>query len=180
MASYASYKKIDGASLSAGSLTADKINIDVRKTFGVQWFYGSPNSASAGCCCLWTVPSGVTSIHFELWGSGGSGSGACSTSRCQHYKGAGGGGYNSKTIQVCPTWTYTICAAGNGPCCRFECTGCIGCSSYVTGCNLTNFCAIGGSPGCATGDWSTPCMSSWDCCIQSGANGGDFGYVNHS
>jgi hypothetical protein len=180
MASYASYKKISGVSIDTASLTAAKFNPDARKTFGVQWFFGSPNACSTGCCCLWTVPTGVTAVNFEVWGSGGSGAGACSTSRCQHWRGSGGGAYNSKIITVSPGWTYTICAAGNGPCCRFECQGCWGCASYVNGCNLSNFCGQGGSPGCATGDWTTPCHSAWDCCLQGGNNGGDFGYMNHS
>jgi hypothetical protein len=180
MASYASYKKISGVSIDNASLTAAKFNPDARKTFGVQWFFGSPNACSTGCCCLWTVPTGVTAVNFEVWGSGGSGAGACSTSRCQHWRGSGGGAYNSKIITVSPGWTYTICAAGNGPCCRFECQGCWGCASYVNGCNLSNFCGQGGSPGCATGDWTTPCHSAWDCCLQGGNNGGDFGYMNHS
>ena len=180
MASYASYKKISGVSIDTASLTAAKFNPDARKTFGVQWFYGSPNACSTGCCCLWTVPTGVTAVNFEVWGSGGSGAGACSTSRCQHWRGSGGGGYKSKIIPVSAGWQYTICAAGNGPCCRFECQGCWGCASYVNGCNLSNFCGQGGSPGCATGDWTTPCHSAWDCCLQAGNNGGDFGYMNHS
>lgn len=180
MASYASYKKINGVSIDTASLTAAKFNPDARKTFGVQWFYGSPNACSSGCCCLWTVPSGVTAVNFEVWGSGGSGAGACSTSRCHHYRGSGGGAYNSKIVSVSPGWQYTICAAGNGPCCRFECSGCWGCASYVNGCGLSNFCGQGGSPACANTDWTTACHSAWDCCLQAGNNGGDFGYMNHS
>jgi hypothetical protein len=181
MASYASYKKVDGSSIEANSITSTKLDPDARKTFGVKWVYGTPNSCSPGCCCLWTVPTGVNSVFFEIWGSGGSGSGACSTSRCHHYRGAGGGAYNSRVVPVQEGWTYTICAAGNGPCCRIECSGCQGCTSYVTGCNLSNFCAIGGSPACANTDWTTACHSVWDCCLQAnGTNGGDFGYMNHA
>lgn len=180
MASYASYKKVDGNSIAAASLTAEKFNPNARKTFGVKWFYGSPNACSSGCCCLWTVPSGVTAINLEIWGSGGSGAGACSTSRCQHFRGSGGGAYNSKVIPVSPGWQYSVCAAGNGNCCRRECTGCQGCASYITGCGLSNFCAVGGSPACANGDWTTACQSVWDCCLQAGYSNGDFGYMNHS
>ena len=181
MASYASYKKVDGSSIEANSITSTKLDPDARKTFGVKWVYGTPNSCSPGCCCLWTVPTGVNSVFFEIWGSGGSGSGACSTSRCHHYRGAGGGAYNSRVVPVQEGWTYTICAAGNGPCCRIECSGCIGCSSYINGCNLSNFCAVGGSAACANTDWTTACHSFWECCLQAnGSNGGDFGYINHS
>ena len=124
MANYSSYKKVSGASLQAASLGVDAFDPNTRKTFGVKWIFGSPNSCSNGCCCAWTIPAGVRKVQWEIWGSGGSGAGACSTSRCHHYKGAGGGYYNNKTIDVTPGSTYTVCAAGNGLCCRRECSGC--------------------------------------------------------
>ncbi len=179
MASYASYKKVDGASFSEGSIGPTQLDPDVRKTFGVKWVYGSPNACSTGCCCLWTVPDGVTNIFFEIWGAGGSGSGACSTSRCQHYAGAQGGAYNSKYITTASGCSYTVCAAGNGNCCRRECNGCQGCASYINGFNLSNFCAIGGAGGCANDSWTTACHSTNTCCLQAGANGGDFGTIGH-
>ena len=180
MANYSSYKKVDGSSLQAASLDATKFDPTARKTFGVKWVFGSPNSCSNGCCCLWTIPAGVTKVQWEIWGSGGSGAGACSTSRCHHYKGAGGGYYNNQTITVTPGSTYTVCAAGNGLCCRRECSGCRGCASYVNGTNLSNFCAIGGYEAYANTSWSTPCESVWDCCLQAGANGGEMGWGSHS
>ncbi|MBO71856.1 MAG: hypothetical protein CL508_06035 [Actinobacteria bacterium] len=180
MASYSSYKKVSGASLQAASLDSTKFDPSTRKTYGVKWIFGSPNSCSNGCCCLWTIPAGVRKVQWEIWGAGGSGAGACSTSRCHHYKGAGGGYYNTKTIDVTPGDSYSICAAGNGNCCRFECNGCRGCASYVNGTNLSNFCAIGGYEAYANTSWNSACMSYWDCCIQSGSNGGDFGFGNHS
>ena len=180
MATYSSYKKVDGSSLSPGSIPTSAVDPDARKTFGVKWVYGSPNACSQGCCCLWSVPAGVTKVFFEIWGSGGSGSGACSTSRCHHYAGGGGGGYNSKMISTTPGTQYTVCAAGNGNCCRRECTGCQGCTSYVNGSGLSNFCAVGGCAGCANTSWTTACHSFWSCCRQAGDNGGDFGYMNHA
>ena len=180
MASYASYKKIDGTSLLDDDLVSDKFQPGTRKTFGVKWVYGNPIACSPGCCCLWTVPTNVTNLFIEIWGAGGSGSGACSCSRCHHYKGAGGGQYNSKMISTAPGCQYSICAAGNGNCCRIECVGCCGCTTYVNGYNLSNFCALGGSPACANTDWTTGCFSSWDCCVQGAYNNGDFGYQNHS
>jgi hypothetical protein len=179
MASYSSYKKVDGTSFISRTLTDTQLEIDARKNFGVKWFYGDPNACSSGCCCLWTVPTGVTKLFLELWGAGGAGHGACSCGRCQHYRGAGGGSYNSKMISTTPGCTYTVCAAGNGNCCRFECTGCIGCSSFINGYNLSNFCATGGAAGCATADWTTACASAWECCLQGANNGGDLGYQNH-
>ena len=180
MATYASYKKVDAVSIPERSLTNDNFSPTTRKTFGVKWFFGPPEACSQGCCCLWTVPTNVTKLFIELWGSGGSGHGACSCSRCHHYKGAGGGQYNSKMITTVPGCQYTVCAGGNGNCCRFECIGCCGCVSYMNGFNLSNFCALGGSPGCANTDWTTECNSAWECCVQGAYNGGDFGYENHA
>jgi hypothetical protein len=179
MASYSSYKKVSGSSLVSRSLTDTQFDIDARRNFGVQWIYGAPEACSTGCCCLWTVPTGVTKLFFELWGAGGSGNGACSCGRCQHYKGANGGAYNSKMIQTVVGCQYQVCAGGNSNCCRFECTGCYGCTSYVTGYNLTNFCAIGGQPACANADWTTACTSAYECCLEGSNNGGDLGYQNH-
>jgi hypothetical protein len=85
-----------------------------------------------------------------------------------------------KTIDVCPGWTYTICAGGVYPCCSFETTACAGCASFVNGCNLSNFCAIGGEYGFAENNWSLACYSTnGRCCMSPGAMGGDFGMGNH-
>jgi len=98
----------------------------------------------------------------------------------QHYAGAQGGFYNAKMLTVCPGWQYTICAAGVHPCASIECYACDGCASYVNGCNLSNFCAMGGDGGCANGSWNEACFSDWGrCCAAPGAMGGDFGMNNH-
>ena len=59
MAVYSSYKKIDGSSLPPGSVTAGKLNATGLDTWNVKWVYGNPVPCSTGCCCLWTVPTGV-------------------------------------------------------------------------------------------------------------------------
>jgi hypothetical protein len=180
MASYSSYRKIVASdSILPQTITDTAMAIGTRKQYGVRWFFGEPCACSQGCCCLWAVPANVRNLQIEAWGSGGSGHGACTCDGCHHYKGAGGGYYNNVTITTTPGAQYTICAAGNGPCCRFECTGCIGCSSYVNGPNLSNFCAIGGTGGCANTDWSTACNSEFSCCIGPTANGSDFTMGNH-
>ena len=180
MAQYTDYKKIDGASLPSGVITDAKIDPSAFNSWNIKWIYGSPNPVSSGCCCLWTVPSGVRKITFEIWGSGGNGHGKCSWDRCHHYRGAGGGYYNMKTIDTVPGCTYTVCAAGVYPCCSYECVGCNGCSSYVNGHNLSNFCAIGGYRGEANTSWNEACNSTFTCCLAPGNNGGDFGMGNHA
>ena len=85
MASYASYKKVDGANqLIDGSVPQSAVASGVFDTWNVRYFWGSPNRCSPGCCCLWQVPSGVRRVFWEMWGSGANGHGMCSTSRCQH------------------------------------------------------------------------------------------------
>jgi hypothetical protein len=180
MASYSSYKRVDGAQIDAGTVADSKIAFSALQSWSVVWFHGAPEAVSGGCCCLWTVPANVRRLFIEAWGSGGNGHGACVNNRCQHYKGAGGGYYNSKTINTAPGCQYTVCAAGVFPCCSTECTACTGCSSYVNGFNLSGFCAIGGTSGCANASWNDGCFSQWDCCVGPTSNGGDFGMGNHS
>ncbi len=182
MATYSSYKKISGASLTAGSVTDAKLESGAFKNYNVKWIRGDLRCATPGCCCLWQVPSGVTRVTFELWGAGGNAHGMCSYNRCQHYSGAQGGYYNIKTISTVAGCQYSVCAAGVYGCQSIECYGCHGCSTYVNGFNLSNFCAIGGKGGCANGSWSTGCNSEWGrCCTSpSGSHwGGEFSMGNH-
>ena len=179
MANYSSYKKVSSDMVPDAFVTDAMLAPGTRKNYGVQWFRGSPNSVSSGCCCLWTVPAGVSKMHIEAWGSGGNGHGSCSWDRCHHFKSAGGGQYNSKYILTVPGCQYTICAGGVFPCCSFDCTGCEGCASYVNGYNLSNFCAVGGTRGCANTSWAETCYSAFECCLAPGNNGGDFGFISH-
>ena len=93
-------------------------------------------------CCAWTVPPGATCARFQIWGAGaGSGGGCC----CGGSPIGGTGAYASVIIPVTAGWSYTLCAG-----CAFCCYSCggpntaNGCQSFVTGCNLSNFCADGG------------------------------------
>ena len=175
MANYTSYKKINGDQLDNGILGSTKFSTSPTSTFGVKWFYGNPCRCSAGCCCAWVVPTGVKKLWIQAWGAGGNGHGACSCSRCHHYRGAGGGLYNSVMLDTTAGCTYSVCAAGVYPCLNRECSGCNGCSSYVNGYNLSNFCAYGGSCGQANTSWETACSSAWHCCVAPTSNGGQFG-----
>jgi hypothetical protein len=175
MATYASYKKLVSDNITNETFVDSHFAAGSPLAYGVQWFFGQPCACSTGCCCLWTVPTGVRRLHIEMWGAGGGGHGQCSCGRCHHFKGAGGGYYNSKTIATSAGCQYTVCAAGNGLCCRQECVGCNGCTSYVNGYNLSNFCALGGMPGCGETSWGEKCYGAWQCCLAPGNNGGDFG-----
>lgn len=104
--------------------------------------------------CTWSVPTGVTRATFEIWGGGGGGGGKCCCV-CNHGgPGGAGGGYARKSIAVTPGDVYTICVGGGGMQCvagacayHWCCYGNPGCSTYVTGTNLSNFCATGGDGG---------------------------------
>ena len=180
MANYSSYKTITNEQIIDGTIGNDQLAQGAFSNWGVKWVYGDPGNRTSGCCCLWTVPTGVSRITFEVWGAGGNGHGACSCNRCHSWHGAGGGFYNTKTISTTAGCQYTICAGGVYRCCSRNCTGCSGCSSYVNGYNLSNFCALGGIHGCGVNSWSTPCHSTFErCCVQPGAWGGDFAMGNH-
>ena len=92
-------------------------------------------------------------------------------------QGVAGGTYNTKTISTTGGCQYRVCAGGVYRCCSRECNGCIGCSSYVNGYNLSNFCGQGGARGCANTDWSVACTSRNFCCVSPGQWGGDFAMV---
>lgn len=180
MANYKSYKaKLDNSNIPSQTLTQDKFASNVRSTFSTKWFYGDPGACTSGCCCEWTVPNNVRVLRWELWGAGGNGAGVCSCNRCQHFQGGGGGSYNTKTIQTEVGCTYTVCAGGVYPCYSRECNSCNGCTTYVNGFNLNNFCALGGGQGCANGSWTTPCNSYMPYCLNPGDNGGDMATYNH-
>ena len=181
MANYSSYKQIKNSQVTDQSIPASALASGAFSNWNIKWIYGSPNSCTPGCCCNWQVPTGVQKITWEVWGAGGNGHGQCNCNRCGAWHGAGGGWYNTKTIDTNTACGYTVCAGGVYRCCSRECVGCHGCSSYVNGHNLSNFCALGGNRGCATGDWSANCSTRFErCCVQPGAWGGDFAMGNHS
>ena len=117
-------------------------------------------------------------MWIQAWGAGGNGTGACSCNRCHHYEAAQGGYYNTKMIATNAGCSYSVCAAAVYPCLSRECYGCNGCSSYVNGYNLSNFCAIGGQRGNANPSWTEACTSDNACCRAPGNNGGDWGLGN--
>ena len=180
MASYDSYKKISADGIQDNAVEAADFQVALNGTFGVKWIYSSPASCTPGCCCLWTVPTGVKKLQIQMWGAGGNGAGSCTCSRCHHNRGAQGGYYSVKTIDVQEGWQYTVCAAGVYGCCSRECTACYGCSSYVNGCNLSNFCARGGENGFANTSWTDLCHSTNSCCISPTSNNSDFAMNNQT
>jgi len=179
MATYSSYRTVSTEEIRDGSLTDTSFAADAAKNFGVQWIYGSAWECSSGRCCLWTVPDYVRKVTFEIWGAGGNGHGQCSCDRCHHFRGAQGGQYAIKTIPTVPGCQYSVCAAGVAPCYSRECVGDNGCTSYVNGYNLSNFCACGGQAGYANTAWTTACFGEWSYCKAPTDTGSDFTLVPH-
>ena len=184
MASYRSYKRLNGDQVLDKSIDTAHLASGVRSTYTVKWFYGTPDRCSPGCCCLWTVPNSVCQLNWELWGAGGNGNGACSCNRCHHTKPAGGGAHTSKSIRTAPGCQYTVCAAGVYRCLSRECWACNGCTSYVNGYNLSNLCACGGGYGEANTAWTDGCFSYGFYCVRPGCVGtaadGDWASYNHT
>ena len=179
MANYSSYKIVNGDQFVGAAVTATKFSGSPNSSYGVKWFFGTMCRCSPGCCCLWSAPSDVQNMWIQMWGAGGNGTGACSCNRCHHYEAAQGGYYNSKMLETNGGCQYTVCAAGVYPCLSRECYGCMGCTSYVNGYNLSNFCAIGGQRGNANTSWTESCTSDNACCRAPGNNGGDFAMAGH-
>lgn len=181
MASYTSYRagRVTSVNIDANAICNSQLAEGVRCNYATQWVYGDPGQCTAGCCCAWTVPANTKVVKFEIWGAGGNGHGACSCDRCQHYMGAGGGTQNTVTICSAPGCVYTACAGGVYRCLSNECTACNGCTSYVNGYNISNFCACGGGYGQSNGSWTDSCFSYMDACYQAGQNGGNFANFNH-
>ena len=123
MASYSSYKKVNGDQIVSNSLSASSFSDSPNSSYGVKWFYGTPDRCSPGCCCYWQVPTGVQNMWVQAWGAGGNGTGACSCNRCQHFMAAQGGYYNSKMITTQGGNYYTVCAGGVYRCLSRECYG---------------------------------------------------------
>jgi hypothetical protein len=90
---------------------------------------------SYGCCCLWTVPSGVTFAQFQLWGPGGGISSVCC---CSLSPWGSSGSYTLAGFPVVAGCQYTLCA-GCAQCCYASQTTPPQCGipTAVTGYNIT-------------------------------------------
>ena len=129
---------------------------------------------NGGRCCLWTVPSNVSWVEFQIWGGGGGGAGSCC---CMQGRPGGNGAYSKKLVKA-PAGSfltgcqYTICAAGTTGAAPSQ-PGCSGYTSYVNGYGLSNFCARGGTNGTSWCWGYCAChtmgpMNPWQCCATGG------------
>jgi len=191
MSVYAQHKKITTDNIVDNVLSPAKFTAGVNVYYGIDWVFNERGLCCNACagdgycteqangkCCLWTVPTGVSKVTFEVWSGGGAGAGNLCCC-CYQSLGGAGGNYAQKTICVTPGWEYTVCAGGTFPCpCVRACIGGQGCASFVTGCNLSNFCAVGacGAVACQSGDTYSPYINqSCANCGVCSSYGADFG-----
>ena len=143
---------------------------------------------SEGCWCCWQINSDMSAVTFEVWGGGGGGAGGC----CCSWGFPGGAGAYAKKSLDNSTGTYsaecyTFCVAPPSCCSPVQSCGYRGCSSFVLGPGLTNYCAEGGIPGCNYCFFfgcfpNSSCGIMWhpnfgtDCSCYFGA---DFGVAGH-
>ena len=196
MATYASYKKVVSDNFNSNTVSEDKLALGAGNQKCVFWVYNprgfccSSCANAGGCteqangrCCLWTVPSYVSKVIFEIWSGGGGGPGHTCCNCCSFAIGGAGGNYATKTINTSPGCTYTICAGGSWPCSKSHtCSAGMGCRSYVNGYNLSNFCVTGGCGGwMCNGDAWGPRHSTSGCanCNICGIFGADFGVMGN-
>jgi hypothetical protein len=198
MASYGSYKKVVADQFQSGAVTTAKLANSAGMCSGLLWIYNERALACVNCanaggcveqangkCCLWTVPTGVTKVTFEIWSGGGGGAGHTCCNDCSFSTGGSGGNYATRTIAVTPGWTYTVCAGGSWPCSKSHtCVASMGCRSFVIGNNLSNFCVMGGCGGimCNGDAWGGGSMgyhhtSGCANCNICGYFGADFGIM---
>ena len=193
MASYNSYKKLKAENFTSNSITEDKLTTGAQNYRGVLWVFnprgrccrqcsnnGNCCEQANGRCCLWTVPSGVTKVTFEIWSGGGGGAGHTCCNCCSFSIGGGGGNYGIKTINTVPGCQYSICAGGSWRCEKSHtCSATMGCRSYVNGYNLSNFCTTGGCGGymCNGDAWGPRHSQVCANCNICGIFGADFGMM---
>ena len=136
---------------------------------------------NGGCCCLWTVPAGATSVSFELYGGGAGGNDACCCAWTA-YEGTAGN-YARKQVDVAAGCQFRICAGSSTPCAyQVSNQGCTGCSSWVyditASANVA--CACGGESGSSQPGFTGP-FHSYTCCwgrINGGANNARSSSIN--
>jgi hypothetical protein len=193
MANYSSYRKFGTDSMPNEVVPETAICDGAGAAFGVKWIYnerglrchqcsnnGDCCEQANGKCCLWTVPAGVTQVTFEIWSGGGGGAGHTCCNCCSFTIGGAGGNYAVKSIATVPGCQYRICAGGSWRCEKSHtCDAGEGCTSYVNGYNLSNFCVVGGCGGwmCNGDAWGPRTLQS--CANQNicGMFGADFGIM---
>ncbi len=197
MASYSSYKRLVNDNLADGTISAGSLLPGAGVRYRTEWIYNArwhqcqQCSNNGGCCCqycgaccLWTVPSKVTRVTFEIWSGGGGGAGNTCSNCCSHAIGGAGGNYATRTVTTAPGCQYTVCAGGAWPCNKSHtCNGGMGCRSFVNGFGLSNFCVTGGCSGwmCNGDAWgfrhSTNGCANCNICGFFGADMGMMGTV---
>jgi len=145
---------------------------------------------NGGCHLQWTVPTGTQLITFEILSGGGPGGSAGHDYDIGH--GGAGGNYNEKTLcleagdfvsAAGSESVYDLCSGGTSQCsccttCNRACRH--GCTSYVNGPGLSNFCAIGGHGGSTSWDVMSNCYNCHIGNVQCDRGNFNAGWVSHN
>lgn len=119
------------------------------------------------CYPAWDIPDNTTDVIFEVWGAGGGGGVGCCCSRAIP---GSSGAYAYKRLSgsdIVAGCSYVVNIGVQG-CGRNNICGQQGGPTYITGHNLTNFCADGGYGGCSC---CTMCCCTWFVVDPSGRSG---------
>ena len=104
MATYGSYKQIKTDQLTNGSVGTAQLCLGAGLGNCTTWVFNNRgmccnacaqfgcNEQTNGCCCLWTVPSNVSCVTFEIWSGGGGGAGFTSAGANASANNGGNGG----------------------------------------------------------------------------------------
>ncbi len=152
------------------------INADGTTTYSFGFGIATPSSRTfTGGTGSYTVPSGVTSMTVECFGSGGSG-GAATGNAGSRAGGGSGGSYAKAVVSVTPGW---VCPVYSGVVASATVsTGVNGEASYLRNPSLTDLCkAVGGIAGAtASGTSSAGGVATSTGCVGTTIyKGGDGG-----
>jgi hypothetical protein len=140
---------------------------------------------NGGRCCYWTVPTGVTSLKFEIVSGGGPG--GSSGGDYDFGIGGQGGNYGSKTLQRSvhgfgDGTGYRLCAASSSMCsCCCRCNGNDrhGCPSFACGTGIY-MCARGGRSGSTNWDMVSSCYNCHIGNVQCDRGNYNAGWVTYN
>ena len=171
---------------SAGITFPNGTTAETLQQYNEIWVYsGSKWSVTnGGRCCYWTIPTGITSVKFEILSGGGPG--GSSGGDYDIGVGGNGGNYTSKVLRKSASCFangcgYRICAAGSSSCsccCRCGVNCRHGCKSYVQGRGLSNFCAQGGMGGSTPFDIMSGCYNCYIGNTQCNKGQYNAGWIN--
>lgn len=109
-----------------------------------------------GASCTWTVPTGVTSVQFQLWGPGGGNSGQCC---CGGTPFGPSGSYMVSTVPVVAGQVYCLCS-GCAYCCYAS-------QTTASGQGSPTWISNSGTGYCVCAEGACTCYCCWNAAVGS-------------